>query len=45
MEVLACTSYTVDGSGDLDVAMAGGLPRVFYPASLLSGSGVCSDLG
>ena len=41
VEVLSCTSYTTDSSGNLNVAMAGGLPRVFYPAAQLSGSGIC----
>jgi len=42
VEVVGCTLYTVDGSGNLQVAMSGGLPRVFYPLAQLSGSGVCS---
>jgi alpha-amylase len=45
VEVLSCTSYTADAGGNLAVAMAGGLPRVFYPAALLEGSEVCADLG
>jgi len=44
IEVLGCTAYTTDTSGNLVVAMASGLPRVFYPKSLLTGSGICSSL-
>ncbi|KAH7413339.1 alpha-amylase [Cadophora sp. MPI-SDFR-AT-0126] len=42
VEIVGCTVYTVDGSGNLQVGMQGGLPRVFYPLAQLSGSGVCS---
>lgn len=41
VEVVGCTIYTVDGSGNLQVGMAGGLPRVFYPLEQLRGSGIC----
>lgn len=41
VEIGACTSVTTDGSGNLAVAMAGGLPRIYYPAAKLAGSGVC----
>ena len=41
-EMMSCTNVTVGGSGSLAVPMAGGLPRVFYPASVLTGSGICS---
>jgi alpha-amylase len=41
VEIGACTSVTTDGSGNLAVAMAGGLPRIYYPAAKLTGSGVC----
>lgn len=44
VEILTCTAYTTDSSGNLNVAMAGGLPRVFYPAAKISGSDVCSNL-
>ncbi|KUI56593.1 Alpha-amylase A type-3 [Cytospora mali] len=40
-DVLSCTSFTADSSGDLSVTISGGLPRVFYPTSALSGSGIC----
>lgn len=41
-EILSCTAYTTDSSGGLAVAMAGGVPRVFYPTAGLASSGVCS---
>ena len=44
IEALSCTAYTTDSSGNLDVAMADGLPRVFYPAAKLDGSGICPTL-
>lgn len=45
VEVLSCTAYTTDSSGNLAVAMSGGLPRVFYSRSSLNGSGICPNLG
>lgn len=45
VEVMGCTAYSTDSSGNLAVAMASGLPRVFYPAAQLEGSDVCSQLG
>lgn len=44
VEVMSCTAYTTDSSGNLAVAMAGGLPRIFYPLAQLTGSGICSSL-
>lgn len=44
IEVLSCTAYTTDSSGNLAVAMASGLPRVFYPTAQLTGSGICSSI-
>jgi alpha-amylase len=44
IEVMGCSAYTTDSSGNLAVAMASGLPRIFYPKSLLTGSGICSSL-
>jgi alpha-amylase len=41
VEIGGCTSLSTDGSGNLAVAMGGGLPRVYYPAAQLSGSGIC----
>ena len=42
MEILTCTSYTTDSSGNLAIPMSSGLPRIFYPVLQLSGSGICS---
>ncbi len=44
VEVMSCTAYTTDSSGNLKVAMASGLPRIFYPMAPLSSSGICSEL-
>lgn len=44
IEVMSCTAYTTDSSGNLNVAMASGLPRVFYPKAHLLSSGICSAL-
>jgi alpha-amylase len=44
VEVMSCTSYITDSSGNLAVAMAGGLPRIFYPTAQLTGSGICSEI-
>ncbi|GAB7352422.1 hypothetical protein MBLNU459_g2841t2 [Dothideomycetes sp. NU459] len=40
-ELLSCTTYTTDSSGNLAVTVTSGLPQVFYPSSLVSGSGLC----
>jgi len=44
IEVMSCTAYTTDSSGNLAVAMASGLPKVFYPLDQLTGSAVCTSL-
>lgn len=44
IEVTACKAYTTDSSGNLAVAMSGGLPLIFYPTSQLTGSEICSSL-
>jgi len=36
-EVLSCTAYKTDSSGNLAVAMASGYPRIFYPTAQLTG--------
>jgi alpha-amylase len=41
MDVLNCVNYTVDGAGQLIVPMEKGEPRVFFPANLMAGSGLC----
>ncbi|KAK3677473.1 hypothetical protein LTR37_021528 [Vermiconidia calcicola] len=40
-ELLTCRTVTADDSGSIEVPMAGGLPRVYYPTSRLAGSGLC----
>ncbi|KAG0647877.1 Taka-amylase A [Hyphodiscus hymeniophilus] len=40
-EVMSCTAYTTNSSGNLAVSMASGLARIFYPTAQLTGSGVC----
>ena len=42
IEMLTCAVLTVDGNGNLVVGMSGGLPRIYYPAAQLMGSGICS---
>ena len=44
IEVTGCTAYTTESSGNLVVTISNGLPAVYYPKSLLMGSGVCSSL-
>ncbi|TVY90865.1 Alpha-amylase [Lachnellula willkommii] len=44
IEVMSCTSATTDSSGNLAVTLTGGLPGVFFPKSLLTGSGICSSI-
>jgi alpha-amylase len=45
VEITGCTLYTTDSSGNLAVAMASGLPRIFYPTAQLEGSDICPGLG
>ena len=40
MEILTCTTFTA-GAGSIDVMMKNGAPVVLYPASSLTGSGIC----
>ena len=42
VEILSCTAYTTDSSGNLALTMSGGLPRILYPVAQLSGSGICT---
>ncbi|KAL1885186.1 hypothetical protein Plec18167_001843 [Paecilomyces lecythidis] len=42
VEVLSCSNVTVDDDGNIPVSMGQGLPKVFYPASQISGSGICN---
>ncbi|KAB8303927.1 hypothetical protein EYC80_005289 [Monilinia laxa] len=41
VDAVTCTVYTTEQSGNLQVAIEGGAPRVFYPWEKLGGSGVC----
>lgn len=43
VEILSCSTSSTDGSGAFAVAMAGGIPRVFYPLAGLAGSGICGN--
>ncbi len=42
VEVTKCVTVSINADGSLDVAMAQGLPKVFYPAAQLSGSRICN---
>nr|AOO85390.1 alpha-amylase [Aureobasidium pullulans] len=42
-DVLSCTSYTADSNGNIAININAGAPRVLYPTSKLTGSGLCSD--
>lgn len=42
-DVMSCTTLTTDSSGGLSVTISGGVPRVFYPTSALSGSSICKS--
>lgn len=40
-ELIGCTNATIAASNTLEVSMGQGLPKVFYPTQLLTGSGIC----
>jgi alpha-amylase len=40
-EILSCTNVVTDGSGNLQVSLDDGGPKVYYPASGLGGSKIC----
>lgn len=42
LEVLGCTTATVDGNGYIPIRMGQGLPKVLYPVSKTAGTGICS---
>jgi len=44
VDVMSCTIYTTDAGGGLTLTLNSGLPKVLYPRSRLSNSGICSDL-
>jgi alpha-amylase len=41
-DVLSCTTFTADSNGNVGVGIKSGLPRILYPTSKLSGSGLCT---
>lgn len=44
VEITECRLYITDENASLNVKMSKGLPRVFYSAVKLIGSGVCSNI-
>lgn len=40
-DALSCTSYTADSNGNIAISINPGAPRVLYPTSKLTGSGLC----
>jgi alpha-amylase len=43
VEIGECTTTSTDSSGNLEVDMAGGWPRIYYPLAQLIGSGICGN--
>ncbi|PYH93620.1 alpha-amylase [Aspergillus ellipticus CBS 707.79] len=43
IEAYSCVFVTVDSSGDIPVAMASGLPKVFLPKTAIDGTGLCGS--
>ena len=41
VDIITCATVMVDGSGNMAVAMGGGLPKIYYPTAQLGGSGIC----
>lgn len=44
-DIVGCGTVTTGTDGSLEVPMEGGLPRVYYPSSMLTGSGLCGSVG
>lgn len=44
VDVMSCSVFTTDSSGGLTVTLSNGLPKVLYPKTRLSNSGICPDL-
>ena len=42
LEILSCTTVTVDNQSNIAVAMSQGLPKIFYPLQPAIGSGICN---
>lgn len=40
-DVVRCANYTVNGYGQLDLPMLGGLPHVLVPSDVMNGSRLC----
>lgn len=43
VEIGGCTTTSTDSSGNLAVAMSGGVPKIYYPTAQLTGSGICGQ--
>ncbi|KAK4229500.1 family 13 putative glycoside hydrolase [Podospora fimiseda] len=43
IDVMSCDVFNTDGGGSISVTLNGGVPRVLYSLSRLSGSGICPD--
>ncbi|KAF3768930.1 glycoside hydrolase family 13 /Carbohydrate-binding module family 20 [Cryphonectria parasitica EP155] len=43
IDVMSCTAFTADSSGDLSVSISEGVPRIFYPTAALSGCSLCGE--
>ncbi|KAI1932833.1 hypothetical protein LOZ12_004387 [Ophidiomyces ophidiicola] len=41
-EITTCTNYTTDTWGALNLVVENGLPKIFFPADQMGGSGLCS---
>ncbi|GME28447.1 hypothetical protein GTA08_BOTSDO06744 [Neofusicoccum parvum] len=42
VEILTCSTVTVTSSNTVTVPMSNGLPRIYFPRTQLTGSGICS---
>lgn len=42
-DVMGCTAFTADSSGNLAVTISAGVPRVFFATAALSGGGICGE--
>ncbi|KAK0618605.1 glycoside hydrolase superfamily [Bombardia bombarda] len=44
IDIVSCTAFTTDSSGNIAITLTGGLPRVLYPTARLYGSSICPSL-
>jgi alpha-amylase len=44
VDIVSCTSFTADLSGNIAFTFVAGQPYIFYPADALVGSGICVGL-